>query len=218
MLPHLPSCKIQTNDWWVKHSLFYGDWMYTQRMRCVTVSLLNGISFKCASLPAVVVLRAQHSSVTEFKDPFYYVCEESDAIYHKITLIVSYTNLLTPFRQYLYFYWITVDACAITSIVMCVKDVQRVESVRSLYLSFILLNTGLHYYQQSIEQTCQCQQCLLDYFFSDCGLRTELVYNPFRTSICEVLVSYGEVLFKVYLYKVICMTSFCISSIWSQEI
>lgn len=81
------------------------------------------------------------------------MCEESDAIYHKITLIVSDTNLLTPFRLYLYVYWITVDACTITSIVMCGKDVQRLESVRILYLSLILLNTGLHYYSQSSEQT-----------------------------------------------------------------
>jgi len=33
-----------------------------------------------------------------------------------------------------------VNACTITSIVVCGKDVQRVESVRILYLSFILLN------------------------------------------------------------------------------
>lgn len=74
------------------------------------------------------------------------MCEKSYAIYCKITLIVSDTILLTPFRQYLYFYWITVDVCTITSIAMCGKDVQRVESVRILYLSFILLNTGLHCY------------------------------------------------------------------------
>jgi len=43
---------------------------YTQRMRCVTISLLNGISFIYASLAVTVVLRAQHSSVTELKDPF----------------------------------------------------------------------------------------------------------------------------------------------------
>lgn len=64
------------------------------------------------------------------------MCEEVDAIYRKITLIVSDTNLLTPFRQYLYFYWITVDECTVRSIVIGGKEVQRVWSVRIFYLMF----------------------------------------------------------------------------------